>query len=138
MKTFFEVRKRNKFKKKKNLGTKNRRKNLHKHKHSGPPFQIRPGPGCFRLRHEDATYLYCSRLMIQAQVVALVYCFSSLFSITVQSHSFKSTFKSQFQVVSVSIQATEVTFSSQSSKLLHHFNLLLYVTSLSVHFKKLS
>ena len=27
------------------LGTKNRRKNLHKH--PGPPFQIRPGPGCF-------------------------------------------------------------------------------------------
>ena len=27
------------------LGAKNRRKNLHKH--TGPPFQIRPGPGFF-------------------------------------------------------------------------------------------
>ena len=26
---------------------KNRRKNLHKH--PGPPFQIRPGPGCFSI-----------------------------------------------------------------------------------------
>ena len=34
------------FKKKfKILGAKNRQKNLHKH--PGPPFQIRGGPGCF-------------------------------------------------------------------------------------------
>ena len=29
------------------MGAKNRRKNLQKH--PGPPFQIRPGPGCFSI-----------------------------------------------------------------------------------------
>ena len=40
--------------KKKKMCAKNRRKNLHKH--PGPPFQIRPGPGCFSIAEKQVNY----------------------------------------------------------------------------------
>ena len=48
---FWKLEKEMNFKKKmfKIMGAKNRRKNLHKH--PGPLFQIRPGPGCFSIAH---------------------------------------------------------------------------------------
>ena len=41
----------------KNIFAKNRRKNLHKH--PGPPFQIRPGPGYFSIAHfTDSIFIF--------------------------------------------------------------------------------
>ena len=42
------------------LGAKNRRKNLHKH--PGPPFQIRGGPGCFSIADQSVTVQNQTRL----------------------------------------------------------------------------
>ena len=41
------------------LGAKNRRKNLHKH--PGPPFQIREGPGSFSNAQITITFIYSNR-----------------------------------------------------------------------------
>ena len=45
----------------KNIFAKNRRKNLHKH--PGPPFQIRPGPGYFSIA--EKTYIKTTKIFAQ-------------------------------------------------------------------------
>ena len=56
------------------LGAKNRRKKLHKH--PGPPFQIRPGPGCFSIAGKCINRSMPERIYSQEIAYSVKICIS--------------------------------------------------------------